>query len=90
MQEIYIEMSKKLKIIFLVILIPLGFLLKIFYGIHLNDKAVNIYWGEHIGFSEAEAASLAVSQFDKAKKYYKWNYLIYYNQARLYGQIQQY
>ncbi|MBI9055465.1 MAG: hypothetical protein JEY96_16705 [Bacteroidales bacterium] len=84
---------KKLKIVliaFLILLIPLGFAMKILYGIHLNDKALNTYWGAHIGISDKEAASQAISEFDKAKKFNKRNPIIYINQARLYGTLHQY
>lgn len=85
--------KKKLKIVliaFLIILIPLGYVIKLMCGIHLNDRALDIYWGPHIGISDKEAAKLANSEFDKAKRFYKRNKVIYINQARLYGNLKQF
>ena len=85
--------KKKLKIVliaFIIILIPLGYGMKIMYGMYLYDRALDTYWGSHIGMSDDEAAREAITQFDKAKKFYKRNKVIYINQARLFGHINQY
>ena len=79
--------KKKLKIVliaFIILLIPLGYVMKIMYGMYLNDKALEIYWGSHVGMTDKEAAKQANSEFDKAKRFYKKNKAIYINQARLY------
>ena len=85
--------KKKLKIVlivFIILLIPLGYVMKIMYGMYLNDKALGIYWGSHVGMTDKEAANQANSEFDNAKRFYKKNKAIYINQARLYGSLKQY
>jgi tetratricopeptide (TPR) repeat protein len=87
------ETKNKLKVVlvaFIILMIPFGFILKIMHGIYLNDKAMDNYYGAHIGYSDIEAAKQSISDLEKAKKFYRSNYVIYYNQAILYGHLKQY
>ncbi|MGZ2372083.1 hypothetical protein ACXR6G_20130, partial [Ancylomarina sp. YFZ004] len=87
------QVKKKLRIIliiFIISMIPLGVFLKMSYGIYLNDRALKKYYGAHLGKTEIEAAQESIKDFESAKKYYRTNYLIYYNQAKIYAQINQY
>lgn len=88
------QTKKKLRLVlimFIIIMIPSSVLLKISYGTYLNDRAIhNHYHGGNIGMTEYESAQKSIKDLEKAKKFYKTNYIIYYNQAKIYAQIDQY
>ena len=80
------ETRKKLRIVlisFLIILIPLFFLFKWFYAVDIHNNVMNdIIVKFHQDSSSVESG---IKQLEKAKKLARKNYLIYYDQARLYA-----
>ncbi len=78
------ELKNKLKFVvigFCILLIPIGFLLKHSYGVHLNDTAVNDFWIRHYG--DEKVGLKSIEKLEQAKKFCKRNELVYYNQSRI-------
>ena len=78
------ELKNKLKFVvigFCILIIPVGFLLKYSYGVHLNDIATNNFWIRHYGDDKVGLES--IEKLEQAKKFCKRNKIIYYNQSRI-------
>ncbi|WP_461642088.1 hypothetical protein [Labilibaculum euxinus] len=78
------ELKNKLKFVvigFCILIIPIGFLLKYSYGVHLNDIAVNAFWVRHYG--DEKVGLKSIEKLEHAKKFCKQNKLVYYNQSRI-------
>lgn len=87
------EIKKNLKFIgitVLILLYPSYYLFKYAYSDYLNDRALNIVYGAHQGVNETEAKERAIDLLEKAKSYRKKHYIFYYNQAKLYLELQNY
>lgn len=87
------QIKKKLIIILIICIlamIPLIFILKMSYGVYLKDRALDKTYGSHMGKTELEAAQESIKDLEKAKKFYKTNQLIYFNQAKMYVLINDY
>ncbi|MFC0875023.1 hypothetical protein ACE01N_00430 [Saccharicrinis sp. FJH2] len=85
------ELKKNLKFIgitVLILLYPSYYLFKYAYSDYLNDRALNIVYGAHKGVNETEAKEKAIELLEKAKSYRKKHYIFYYNQAKLYLELQ--
>jgi|GEM_PF-1730453 hypothetical protein len=88
-----VETRKKARVIlvvFIILLIPLFFFTKRMIGIQINDRVETRVYGAHIGFDDAAVIKLGIKDLDLAKFYAKRNYLIYFNQARLYCLLKDY
>ncbi|MFB6343212.1 hypothetical protein ACE1ET_15910 [Saccharicrinis sp. FJH62] len=85
------ELKKNLKFIgitVLILLYPSYYLFKYAYSDYLNDRALNIVYGAHKGVNDTEAKEKAIELLEKAKSYRKKHYIFYYNQAKLYLELQ--
>jgi tetratricopeptide (TPR) repeat protein len=86
-----IKIKKKIRVIliaFLILMIPGFFLLKWFYAVDIHDRVM-----ENIiikGQDDSLQIYNGIKQLDRAKSLTRSNYLIYFDQARLYCMIKDY
>ncbi|MFB6319947.1 tetratricopeptide repeat protein [Saccharicrinis sp. FJH54] len=85
------DLKKNLKFIgitVLILLYPSYMLFKYAYSDYLNDRALNIVYGAHQGVNDVEAKEKAIELLEKAKSYRRKHYIYFYNQAKLYLELQ--
>lgn len=88
-----VETRKKVRIIlftFIILLIPLIFFTKWMIGVQINNRVEDRIYRAPFGLDDATIIKSGIKDLDRAKFYAKRNYLIYYNQARLYCLIKDY
>lgn len=88
------ETKKKLRIVlivFLILMIPSFFVIKRMIAIQIHDDVINMtYKQSHVGLDETILIKLGIADLERAKNYSKSNYLIYFDQARLYCKLNDY
>ncbi|HUX55205.1 MAG TPA: hypothetical protein VMV56_12375 [Williamwhitmania sp.] len=88
-----LETRKKARVIlviFIILLIPLIFFTKWMIGVQINNRVEDRIYRSPIGFTDATVIKSGINDLERAKFYAKRNYLIYYNQARLYCLLKDY